>query len=120
MLYHIIKSEEYNTVEKNNSDESSTIEEVLSESLRMKIKFLTILMRIFKTLREEKELILKLKGCCPGNKIPRGLIIQGPNALKSAYERYNKSKVFDMINEKWPNEEQMKTSHKEYLDDSIV
>ena len=36
-----------------------------------------------RTLREESELIIKLKGFCPGNKIPRGLIIQGPEALKS-------------------------------------
>jgi len=60
------------------------------------------MMKMFRTIREEKEVILKLKGCCPGNKIPRGLIIQGPMALKSAYERYNKAKVFDVINEKRP------------------
>lgn len=71
---------------------------------------------MFKTLREEKELILKLKGCCPGNKIPRGLIIQGPNALKNAFDRYYKAKVYDVINEKLPD---VDTSHssKEYLDD---
>jgi serine/threonine-protein phosphatase 2B catalytic subunit len=61
------------------------------------------MMKMYRTLREEKELILKLKGCCPGNKIPKGLIIQGPMALKTAYERYNKAKVFDVINEKRPD-----------------
>lgn len=64
-------------------------------------------MKMFRTLREEKELILKLKGCCPGNKIPRGLILQGPMALRTAYERYNKAKVFDIINEKRPSNNDM-------------
>ena len=40
-------------------------------------------MKMFKTLREENELIMKLKGFCPGNKIPRGILMQGPEALKT-------------------------------------
>jgi len=42
-----------------------------------------MMMKMFKTLREENELIMKLKGFCPGNKIPRGILMQGPEALKS-------------------------------------
>lgn len=68
------------------------------------MSILTTLMKMLSTLREEKELILKLKGCCPGNKIPRGLILQGAEALKSAYEKYNKAKVYDIINEKRPDD----------------
>ena len=75
------------------------------------------MMKMFKTVRQEKELILKLKGCCPGNKIPRGLILQGVEALKSAYERYNKAKVFDIINEKRPDENSNNnTNNEEYPD----
>lgn len=44
---------------------------------------ITMMMRMQKTLREENELILKLKGFCPDNKIPRGLILEGRNALLS-------------------------------------
>lgn len=44
---------------------------------------------MFKTLREENELIMKLKGFCPGNKIPRGILMQGPEALKTG-NIYNK------------------------------
>jgi serine/threonine-protein phosphatase 2B catalytic subunit len=117
MLCHIIKLEDFK-IEKDNENETSTIEEVLSESIRMKVKFLTIIMKMYKTVREERELILKLKGCCPGNKIPRGLILQGPNALRGAYERYNKAKVYDIVNEKRPTEQdEEKLSKKEYLDD---
>lgn len=49
----------------------------------MKVKFITLMMKMFKTLREENELIMKLKGFCPGNKIPRGILMQGPEALKT-------------------------------------
>ena len=41
------------------------------------------MMRMYKTLREESELIMKLKGFCPGNRIPKGILMQGPEALKS-------------------------------------
>lgn len=60
------------------------------------------MMRMFRTLREERELIIKLKGFCPGNKIPKGILMQGAEALKSAYERYTKVKTMDSINEKRP------------------
>jgi serine/threonine-protein phosphatase 2B catalytic subunit len=58
--------------------------------------------KLMKTLREENELIVKIKGLCPGNKIPRGVILQGPLALKSAYEKYKKAKELDSVNEKYP------------------
>ena len=58
--------------------------------------------KMMRTLREENELIVKIKGLCPGNKIPKGVIIQGPNALKSAYEKYKNAKKLDIINEKYP------------------
>jgi len=58
---------------------------------------------MYKTLREESELIMKLKGFCPGNRIPIGILMQGPEALKNAYERYKNAKQQDAINEKRPN-----------------
>ena len=45
-------------------------------------------MKMFRTLREENELIMKLKGFCPGNKIPRGILMQGPEALKTGKYKY--------------------------------
>ena len=38
---------------------------------------------------------MKLKGFCPGNKIPRGILIQGPKALKSALERYKNATLIE-------------------------
>jgi serine/threonine-protein phosphatase 2B catalytic subunit len=49
----------------------------------MKVKFVTLMMKMYKTLREESELIMKLKGFCPGNRIPKGILMQGPEALKN-------------------------------------
>lgn len=69
----------------------------------MKVKFITLLMKMYRTLREENELIMKLKGFCPGNKIPKGILMQGPEALKTAFERYKDAKSIDKINEMMPN-----------------
>lgn len=112
MLYHIIKTEGDKNEEPGN--ESSIIDDNVTESLKMKVRFVTLIMKMFRTIREEKELIYKLKGCCPGNKIPKGLIIQGPLALKSAYDRYNKAKVFDVINEMYPDEEKKQIDLQSY------
>lgn len=69
----------------------------------MKVKFITMMMKMYKTLREENELIMKLKGFCPGNKIPRGILMQGAEALKTAFDRYRNAKTLDSVNEKRPN-----------------
>ena len=101
MLLHIIKKDP--TYEESNENENSTlIEDTITNSLRMKVKFITMLMKMYRTLREESELIMKLKGFCPGNKIPRGILIQGPEALKTALERYKNVKTLDQVNEGMP------------------
>lgn len=100
MLLQIIKKEDPNTPGGN----STIIEDTVTNSLRMKVKFITLLMKMYRTLREESELIMKLKGFCPGNKIPRGILIQGPEALKSALERYKNAKQLDATNEMMPKE----------------
>lgn len=68
----------------------------------MKVKFIAMLKKMYRTLREESELIMKLKGFCPGNKIPRGILMQGPEALKTALERYKNAKTLDSVNERMP------------------
>ena len=75
----------------------------VNESLRCKVKFISLIMKMFRTLREENELIMRLKGFCPGNRIPKGILLQGPEALKTAYERYREAKTMDEINEKIPD-----------------
>ena len=72
----------------------------------MKVKFITMLMKMYRTLREESELIMKLKGFCPGSKIPKGILLQGAEALRTALERYKEAKKMDVVNEKMPNDYQ--------------
>ena len=100
MLLHIIKKDLGDNENDNNN--STVIEDTITNSLRMKVKFITMLMKMYRTLREESELIMKLKGFCPGNKIPRGILMQGPEALKTAYERYKNAKKLDRVNEGMP------------------
>ncbi len=109
MLLHLIKKEDI-PMEKDSAFDSSLSKFIfyililyLANSLKSKIKFVTLMMKVMRTLREENELIVKLKGLCPGNKIPRGVILQGPSALKTAFEKYKNAKNLDSINEKHPD-----------------
>ena len=70
----------------------------------MKVSFITMLIRMYRTLREESELVMKLKGFCPGNKIPRGILMQGPTAIKTAIERYSTVRSLDLVNEGMPQQ----------------
>ena len=100
MLLQIIKKQDLDS--KINESGTNAIDENVTQSLRMKVKMITVLMKMYRTLREQRELIMKLKGFCPGNKIPRGIIMQGPEALKSALERYKRTKKLDECNEMMP------------------
>lgn len=63
------------------------------------------MVKLFKVLRIESEDIMKLKGLCPDNKIPKGLVIEGVGAIKKAIsstEAFNRMKNIDKINEAHP------------------
>jgi serine/threonine-protein phosphatase 2B catalytic subunit len=55
-----------------------------------------------KTLKEENEAIIKLKGMCPDNKIPKGLLRKGQEAINDAVEAYELALEMDEENEKRP------------------
>lgn len=65
----------------------------------------TRMIKMFTTLRKESEDILKLKGLCPDNKIPKGLLLEGHESIKKALslsEAFEKIKSIDRINESYP------------------
>ena len=101
ILFNVIKKE--SEIECHDDDNYSKINETVTTSLKLKMKFISMLMKMFRTLREEHELIIKLKGFCPGNRIPKGLLIQGSEALKTALDRYKEAKRMDEENEKMPD-----------------
>jgi serine/threonine-protein phosphatase 2B catalytic subunit len=59
-------------------------------------------MKMVKILREENEVIVRLKGLCPDNKIPRGLLVEGHEALASVVSSFKTAKKWDSMNEKMP------------------
>ena len=63
---------------------------------------------LFKTLREEHENITKLKGLCPGYKIPPGILSGGAGAIEEAVAQFDKAKKMDRLNEGMPEEMQQK------------
>lgn len=56
-----------------------------------------------KTLREQHEALIKLKGMAPDNKIPKGLLEQGDRAISNALEAFSRAENADIENEKRPS-----------------
>lgn len=52
--------------------------------------------------RENSAIVEQLKGLCPDKKIPRGLLMEGTDALKDAVEAFSKAKKWDLVNERRP------------------
>jgi serine/threonine-protein phosphatase 2B catalytic subunit len=77
-----------------------------AELLRNKVKAMSRMMKMFKTLREENESVVQLKGICPDGKVPKGLLLEGKRALEN--ELVDRSSVFcnakklDAMNEAMP------------------
>ncbi len=61
------------------------------------------MIKLFKVLRQENEDILKLKGMCPDNKLPKGVLMEGHAAIKDAIQQFGDMKKMDQLNEKRPN-----------------
>ena len=72
------------------------------DMFRAKIRAVSKMMLMFKTLRTEQETIFQLKGLCPDNKIPKGLLLQGRDAIVGAVDAFQKAKHWDIENEKRP------------------
>lgn len=60
------------------------------------------MIKLFKTLRKDNEDILKLKGMCADNKLPRGLLLQGTSAIKDAIQQFESAQQLDRANDKRP------------------
>lgn len=58
--------------------------------------------KMFTTLREDSELILKIKNISPDGKLPRGLLLEGKPAIKNAAKQFNLAQELDKENEKRP------------------
>ena len=81
---------------------SKDVKKGRANKLRSKVKVFARMQKMFTTLKDESELILKLKGMAPDGKIPRGLLLEGRPAIKDALKEFNRAKEVDKINEKRP------------------
>merc|ERR1712107_32345 len=73
-----------------------------AEVLRNKLKFVSKMMKMNKTLREQNETIVKIKNSSPDAKIPHGLLSQGKEALSDVLGTFNQARKADLANEKRP------------------
>eukprot|EP00928_Gymnodinium_smaydae_P080581 TRINITY_DN64249_c0_g1_i1.p1 TRINITY_DN64249_c0_g1~~TRINITY_DN64249_c0_g1_i1.p1 ORF type:complete len:550 (-),score=94.66 TRINITY_DN64249_c0_g1_i1:267-1916(-) len=71
-------------------------------ALRAKVRVVARMARMFRTLREENQLVLRLKGICPGNRIPVGLLLEGRAGLESALDTFTFVQSIDAPNEVRP------------------
>ena len=51
--------------------------------MRNKVLAMSRMMKMLKTLREENESVVQLKGICADGKVPKGLLMQGSAALQN-------------------------------------
>eukprot|EP00744_Colponema_vietnamica_P006944 GILI01010026.1.p1 GENE.GILI01010026.1~~GILI01010026.1.p1 ORF type:complete len:489 (-),score=146.48 GILI01010026.1:216-1682(-) len=72
------------------------------EHIKKKIMAMGKMAKMFKTLREENESIVELKGLA-GGQLPLGVIQKGPMAIRQAINGFQGAKNLDSGNERRPN-----------------
>lgn len=105
MLYNILKtrkrsdeSERKMELEKNENHKKLR----RGRTLKKKVKAISKMMKKFKEMRNDNELILQLKGLTTSNKVSKAAIDEGKAAVLSAVESYYLAKSMDIDNEKLP------------------
>merc|ERR1711865_939117 len=72
------------------------------DHLRKKVKTVARMARMFKTLRQENETVVRLKGVCPGHKLAPGLLLAGREAMDGELAQFQSVQGIDVENEKRP------------------
>jgi len=70
--------------------------------LRQKVWALGRLSRVLRTLRQEHETIVQLKGVCPGSRLAPGLLLAGRQRLKTELDLFAYTQSIDCVNERRP------------------
>merc|ERR1712137_143412 len=73
------------------------------QRMRRKVMAVGRMARLFKTLRQENEVVLKLKGVCPGHKLKPGLLLAGKEQLSDELSQFERVCDIDLVNEKRPD-----------------
>lgn len=80
---------------------TSSVLEQRGEQIRKKIIAMGKLSRMFRTLREENENIVRLKGLAGGT-LPPGTLQGGAQGVQAAIQGFEASRRLDVVNERWP------------------
>lgn len=78
------------------------LDDDVQQRMRKKVRTIARMARMFKTLRQENETVIRLKGVCPGHKLAPGLLLAGKERLNSELEVYSYAQGIDAVNEKRP------------------
>jgi serine/threonine-protein phosphatase 2B catalytic subunit len=70
--------------------------------IKGKIQSVAKMNKMFAVLKEESELILKIKNISPDGKLPRGLLLDGKPAIKNVAKQFHHAAELDKCNEKRP------------------
>lgn len=77
-----------------------------NDRMRKKVRTIARMARMFKTLRQENEAVIRLKGVCPGHRLPAGVLLAGKSGLSTEIDRFDNAKNVDLMNEKRPENEE--------------
>lgn len=80
------------------------------DRMRKKVRTIARMARMFKTLRQENETIVRLKGVCPGHKLAPGMLLAGKERLTTELEHFEHATTIDTDNEKRPDQPNNKRS----------
>jgi len=93
------------SIEKGEHKVAETEDDGARDRMRKKVRTIARMARMFKTLRQENETIIRLKGVCPGHKLAPGLLLAGKEKLKSEMEIFQHVENIDAVNEMRPVQE---------------
>merc|ERR1712032_1773933 len=74
------------------------------DRIRKKVRTVAKMARMLKTLRQENETIVQLKGICPGHKLKPGMLLAVQDNRVSDQEHFNHALELDVENELRPGE----------------
>jgi len=71
------------------------LENERNDVLRAKVIAIGRMAKIYKTLRENNEILIEIKEMSSDGKIPRGLLLQGKTAMKDTFKDFLLARVLD-------------------------
>lgn len=88
MLTHVLKKTGDEDAEEGAMEAIGKDIKAKKMAIASKIKTIARVSKMFKTLKDESDMLLKIKGMAPDGKIPRGLLLEGRPAIKDCLREF--------------------------------